>query len=70
MRKCPNCECQIPELTPQERYMREPEFNALVNMLRNLLDKGQFAPSELKEAVTLAHVKFEQNRPPYGEVLR
>ena len=37
-----------------ERYQRDPLFHAMVNLLRGELAKGEFTPTELREAVILA----------------
>ena len=45
--------------TPKEKYMNDPEYNRLVNMLENLIAQAQFTPSELREACVLACINYE-----------
>jgi len=45
--------------TPKEKYMNDPEYNRLVNMLENLIAQAQFTPSELREACVLASINYE-----------
>ena len=46
-------------MTPQERYMQDPVFHALVQTLRSELAKGAWTPTELREAVMLAATAHE-----------
>ena len=41
-------------LTPEERYLRDPVFHALVSQLRAALRGGTWTPTELREAAILA----------------
>ncbi len=41
-------------MTAKERYMSDPTFHAIVDMLRQELRRSQFTPTELREAVILA----------------
>lgn len=45
--------------TPKEKYMNDPEYNYLVNMLENLIAQAHFTPSELREACILASINYE-----------
>lgn len=47
-------------MSPTERYQRDPEFKALVDVLRDQLIRCQFTPTELREAVILAATLFDR----------
>ncbi len=51
-------------LTPTFRYQRDPMFAALVNMLESSLHTADFTPTELREAVMLAAIRYESRRTP------
>ena len=42
------------DLSSEDRYDRDPQFKALVDILGALIRQAQFTPIELKEAVKLA----------------
>ena len=42
-----------------ERYMRDPEFKNLVDTIYHFMETLQLTPTEIREAVGLAAVKFE-----------
>lgn len=42
-----------------DRYLNDPQFHVLVDSMVSYLKELQYSPSELKEAVTLACIKFE-----------
>ena len=46
-------------MTAEERYQNDPTFHALVDTLHNQIVNAQFTPSELREAVMLAAIKYE-----------
>ena len=46
-------------LTPADRYLRDPEFHSLVEMIYAMIVKTQFTPTELREAVMFAAVLYE-----------
>ncbi|HHX35452.1 MAG TPA: DUF945 domain-containing protein [Gammaproteobacteria bacterium] len=48
--------------TPKEKYMNDPEYRSLVNMLENLIAQAHFTPSELREACVLASINYERWR--------
>jgi hypothetical protein len=52
--------------SPEERYVRDPQFHALVSCLEAFIHKAQFSPSELREAVILAATRYEMRRPIAG----
>lgn len=45
--------------TPKEKYMNDPEYHHLVNLLEGLIDQARFTPSELREACILACINYE-----------
>jgi hypothetical protein len=45
--------------TAEERYLQDAEFHALVDMIEMMIVKKRFTPSELREAVMLAALKYE-----------
>jgi hypothetical protein len=51
-------------LSPEDRYLRDPWFHNLVDLIRvQLLGGGQFTPTEVREAAILACTMHEQRRP-------
>ncbi len=51
-------------LTPAYRYQRDATFAALVNMMESHLHTADFTPTELREAVMLAAIRYESRRTP------
>ncbi len=45
--------------SPREKYMNDPEYHELVNVLENFIERAQFTPSELREAAVLASINYE-----------
>ena len=45
--------------SPRERYLNDPEYYRLVNMLEGLIEQAAFTPSELREACVLACINYE-----------
>ena len=45
--------------SPKEKYMNDPEYHQLVNMLESFIDRARFTPSELREAAVLASINYE-----------
>ena len=45
--------------TPKEKYMNDPEYHHLVQMLESLIEQSRFTPSELREACVLASINYE-----------
>lgn len=45
--------------SPREKYMNDPEYHHLVQMLENLIERAKFTPSELREACILASINYE-----------
>ncbi len=48
--------------TREEKYLNDPYYYALVNMLRDLIRRAQFTPSELREASLFAAILEERER--------
>jgi len=51
-------------LTPAFRYRHDPAFSALVTMMESYLHTADFTPTELREAVILAAIRYESRRVP------
>ena len=51
-------------MTPRERYMRDPSFKVLVDMLCQSIHQAQYTPTELREAVILASIMYHEKQPP------
>jgi hypothetical protein len=45
--------------SPKDKYLNDPEYNHLVNMLEGLIEQARFTPSELREACILASINYE-----------
>lgn len=45
--------------TPHERYLRDPAFKQLVDMMEHMVHTCKFSPSEMREAALLASIRFE-----------
>ncbi|MDP1774244.1 MAG: hypothetical protein Q8L15_18405 [Methylobacter sp.] len=45
--------------TPRDKYMNDPEYHRLVDMLENFVETARFTPSELREASVLACINYE-----------
>ena len=45
--------------TPKEKYLNDPEYNYLVQILESLIEQARFTPSELREACILASINYE-----------
>lgn len=45
--------------TAQEKYLNDPAYRLLVDTLISLIEKGEYTPSELREAVIFAATKYE-----------
>ena len=51
-------------MTPEERYLNDPMFHQLADMIENFLHKAEFTPSELREAVILGCIHYESKKVP------
>lgn len=50
--------------TPREKYENDPQYHNLVNTFVALIDRGQFTPSELREAAIYAATLCEMMKRP------
>ena len=48
------------DLSPEDRYDQDPQFKALVDILGALIRQARFTPTELREAVRLATLRFSK----------
>ena len=58
-------------MNPDEKYLNDPTFRTIVNVLRDQLRQANYTPSDLREAVMLACTMHEMEvvRPiMYGKV--
>ena len=51
-------------MQPEEKYMRDAEFHALVDLLEAAIYNAQYTPSEIREAAILAATHYELRRIP------
>jgi len=49
--------------TPARRYMNDNAFRALVRQMESIIHRGQFTPSEVREAAIFACIQYEMTRP-------
>jgi hypothetical protein len=54
----------LARVSPEDRYRRDPMFRSLVDMVEHLIEQAQYTPTELREAVTLACIRYESRRRP------
>jgi len=47
-------------LKPRERYERDPQFRMLVDVLTDQIIGCNYTPTELREAVVLATMRYEE----------
>lgn len=45
--------------TPRDRYLNDPEYHQLVDMLEHFVETARFSPSELREAAVFACINYE-----------
>lgn len=50
-------------LAPEIRYLKDPYFKQLVDMMESYLHLAQFTPTELREAAMLAAIKYDMESP-------
>jgi len=46
-------------MSPRDKYMNDPEYNHLVQILEQMIEQARFTPSELREACVLASINYE-----------
>lgn len=46
-----------------ERYLNDPRFHTLVDVLLSHIIDGNFTPTEIREAAMVAQIKFEEIYP-------
>jgi hypothetical protein len=51
-------------MTPDERYQHDPVFRQMVDLLEIQIREATYTPSELRQAVILAAIHYEQTRMP------
>lgn len=49
-------------LTPEERFLRDPKFCALVSLIESYLHHAEYTATELREAVMLAAIRYESRQ--------
>lgn len=49
---------------PEEAYRNDAHYHSLVQMIKSMLHRAEFTPSEVRSAAVLACIHFEQERPP------
>ena len=48
-------------MSPRERYQNDARFHSLVKLMVAEIEKGNFTPTEMREAALLAHVIYNEN---------
>ena len=49
-------------MSPEQRYLVDPWFNKLVDLMEYHIQRAEYTPSEMREAALLACIHFEQKR--------
>jgi len=49
----------------EDRYLRDPVFHNMVDALEAAFEQLQFTPTEAREAVMFAQVRFESRHPRF-----
>ena len=49
--------------TPEQKYMYDPDYHMLVDLLESFIYRNQYTPSEMREAAMFACIKYEMNQP-------
>jgi len=50
-------------MSARERYHHDPAFHQLVKLLHAQIEKGDFTPTEIREAAMLAQIIYEERNP-------
>ncbi len=48
--------------SPRARYLNDPMYHQLVDMMRDCIERAEFTPSEVREAAILATIMYEETR--------
>lgn len=54
---------KFPGMKLKERYQQDNNFRLLVDTIRSCIDKGQYTPTEIREAAMLAQIMYEEWHP-------
>ena len=46
----------------KDRYMNDPEYHYLVDIMESMIAKNQFTPSEMRDAAVMASINYQRNR--------
>lgn len=49
--------------TPEQKYMYDPDYHMLVDLLESFIHRNKYTPSEIREAAMFACIKYEMNQP-------
>ena len=52
--------------SPRDKYLQDPQFKALVDMMTAHIHMCEFTPSEMREAAMVASIICEENRTRYS----
>ena len=47
--------------TPRQKYVNDPKYASLVNMMVYLIEEAEMTPSEVREAAILACIIYEEH---------
>lgn len=59
---CSSDDASLYRMPARERYLKDAEFHQLVDMMRAMIHRVQFSPSEIREAALLACVIYEETQ--------
>ena len=45
--------------TPRDKYLNDPQFRSLVDMMESYINNVHFTPSEMLEAAVMASINYE-----------
>jgi hypothetical protein len=52
---------KYPNQTARDRYLNDPTYRRVVDMMEHLLHQAQITPSEMREAAVLASINYESH---------